>query len=110
MAKQTSFFTFTGKAGNMIGYYRDGKHYFRGMPETVRQTTATRRAAQRFGAASSKGRLIRSAFAGVNWMFVAMAAISTASTKRSSKAVSAIPGPSQASASTSTREQTASLP
>ncbi|QEH39718.1 hypothetical protein [Chitinophaga sp. XS-30] len=63
MAKQTSFFTFTGKAGNMIGYYRDGKHYFRSMPETVRQTTATRRAAQRFGAASSKGRLIRSAFA-----------------------------------------------
>ncbi|QEH39566.1 hypothetical protein [Chitinophaga sp. XS-30] len=63
MAKQTSFFTFTGKAGNMIGYYRDGKHYFRSMPETVRQTAATRRAAQRFGAASSKGRLIRSAFA-----------------------------------------------
>ncbi|QEH43261.1 hypothetical protein [Chitinophaga sp. XS-30] len=63
MAKQTSLFTFTGKAGNMIGYYRDGKHYFRSMPETVRQTTATRLAAQRFGAASSKGRLIRSAFA-----------------------------------------------
>ncbi|GEP96565.1 hypothetical protein [Chitinophaga cymbidii] len=63
MAKQTSLFTFTGKAGNMIGYYRDGKHYFRSMPETVRQTTATRSAAQRFGAASSKARLIRSAFA-----------------------------------------------
>lgn len=63
MAKQTSLFTFTGKAGNMIGYYRDDKHYFRSMPETVRQTAATRRAAQRFGAASSKGRLIRSAFA-----------------------------------------------
>ncbi|GEP95029.1 hypothetical protein [Chitinophaga cymbidii] len=63
MAKQTSLFTFSGKAGNMIGYYRDGKHYFRSMPETVRQTTATRRAAQRFGAASSKGRLIRRAFA-----------------------------------------------
>ncbi|GEP94567.1 hypothetical protein [Chitinophaga cymbidii] len=63
MARQTSLFTFTGKAGNMIGYYRDGKHYFRSMPETVRQTAATRRAALGFGAASRKGRLIRSAFA-----------------------------------------------
>lgn len=63
MATQTSLFTFTGKAANMIGYYRDGKHYFRSMPAKVRQTTATRRAALRFGVASRKGRLIRSAFA-----------------------------------------------
>ena len=62
MATQTSLFTFTGKAGNMIGYYRDGKHYFRSMPAQVRQTSATRRAALRFGVASKKGRLIRSAF------------------------------------------------
>jgi hypothetical protein len=32
------------------------------MPQTVRQTTATRRAARRFGNASRKGRLVRSAF------------------------------------------------
>ncbi|GEP97839.1 hypothetical protein [Chitinophaga cymbidii] len=63
MAIQTSLFTFTGKAANMIGYYRDGKHYFRSMPASVRQTKATKRAALRFGAASKKGRLIRSAFA-----------------------------------------------
>ncbi|GEP94246.1 hypothetical protein [Chitinophaga cymbidii] len=63
MARQTSLFTFTGKAANMIGYYRDGKHYFRSMPATVRQTTATKRAALHFGFASRKGRLIRSAFA-----------------------------------------------
>ncbi|GEP97391.1 hypothetical protein [Chitinophaga cymbidii] len=63
MATQTSLFTFTGKAGNMIGYYREGKHYFRSMPAQVRQTFATRRAAPRFGVASKKGRLIRSAFA-----------------------------------------------
>lgn len=62
MAKQTSLITFTGKVGNLIGYRRNNQLFLRSMPETVRQTTATRRAAQRFGVASKKGRLIRSAF------------------------------------------------
>ncbi|QEH41142.1 hypothetical protein [Chitinophaga sp. XS-30] len=63
MGRQTSLLTFTGRVGNLIGYNRNGKHFMRCMPETVRQTSATRQAAQRFGAASRKGRLIRSAFA-----------------------------------------------
>lgn len=63
MAKQTSLITFTGKLGNMIGYERKGKYLLRAKPETVTQTAATRRAAQRFGLASKKGALIRRAFA-----------------------------------------------
>jgi len=63
MAKQTSLITFTGKLGNMIGYERKGQYLLRGKPDTVRQTIATRRAAQRFGLASKKGALIRRAFA-----------------------------------------------
>ncbi|PWV46554.1 hypothetical protein [Chitinophaga sp. S165] len=62
MARQTSLITFTGRLGNVIGYCRDGEHFLRSMPETVRQTTGTLRAARRFGAASRKGALIRSAF------------------------------------------------
>ncbi|WP_110052471.1 hypothetical protein [Chitinophaga sp. S165] len=62
MARQTSLITFTGKLGNMIGYRRNGKYFLRSAPETVRQTHATCRAARRFGIASRKGALIRSAF------------------------------------------------
>ncbi|HVI46334.1 MAG TPA: hypothetical protein VM802_15775 [Chitinophaga sp.] len=63
MAKQTSLLTFTGKLGNLIGYRRNSGYFLRSMPAHVRQTAATRRAAQRFGMASSKGALIRNAFA-----------------------------------------------
>lgn len=62
MAKQNSIIIFTGKLGNMIGYYRKGSYFLRSAPESVRQTAATRQAAQRFGIASRKGALIRSAF------------------------------------------------
>lgn len=62
MAKQTSIIPFTGKLGNLIGYERNGQYFLRSMPEVVRQTLATRRAAQRFGLASRKGALIRNAF------------------------------------------------
>ncbi|MCF6404399.1 hypothetical protein L3C95_15990 [Chitinophaga filiformis] len=62
MAKQTSLFPFTRKLGNVIGYERNGQYYLRSMPEFVRQNAATRRAAQRFGIASSKGALIRHTF------------------------------------------------
>jgi hypothetical protein len=62
MARQISLITFTGKLRNMIGYYRNGKYFLRSTPETVRQTTASRRAARRFGIASKKGALIRRAF------------------------------------------------
>ncbi|HVI49046.1 MAG TPA: hypothetical protein VM802_29540 [Chitinophaga sp.] len=64
MAKQTSFFTFTGKLGNLIGYRRSNEYFLRSMPANVRQTAATRRAAQRFGLASRKGALIRNTFSG----------------------------------------------
>ncbi|PWV49067.1 hypothetical protein [Chitinophaga sp. S165] len=62
MARQNSLITFTGKLGNLIGYQRNGKYFLRSMPEIVRQTTATRHAARRFGLASRKGGLIRNAF------------------------------------------------
>jgi hypothetical protein len=62
MAKQISLIPFTGKLGHLIGYERNGKYFLRSMPEIVRQTTATRRAAQRFGMASRKAALVRNAF------------------------------------------------
>ncbi len=61
MAKITSAVTFTGKVGDLIGYKRNGKYFLRSAPEKVRQSKATKRAAKRFGAASRKGALIRSA-------------------------------------------------
>lgn len=61
MATLNSMLTFTGRLGNIIAYRRGGKYCLRTCPETVRQTKATRRAAKRFGAASRKGALIRSA-------------------------------------------------
>lgn len=63
MAILDSMMPFTGRLGNVISYKRNGKHCLRTMPETVRQTANTRRAAQWFGAASRKGALIRRAFA-----------------------------------------------
>ena len=42
MATQTSLLTFTGRPGNIIGYCRNGRYFLRSMPQTVRQTTATR--------------------------------------------------------------------
>ena len=62
MATLNSILTFTGRLGNIIAYRRGGKHFLRTCPETVRQTSATRRAAKYFGAASRKGALIRGAF------------------------------------------------
>ncbi|HVI45828.1 MAG TPA: hypothetical protein VM802_13220 [Chitinophaga sp.] len=64
MAKQISIITFTGRLGNLIGYRRNGQHCLRSMPAIVRQTAATRKAAQRFGMASKRGALIRHAFYG----------------------------------------------
>lgn len=61
MARQNSLITFTGKLGDLIGYYRNGRYFLRRMPELVRQTTATHKSALRFGIASRKGALIRSA-------------------------------------------------
>jgi len=54
--------TFIGQLGNVIGYCRNGKYFLRAAPQQVRQTKATRRAAYRFGIASSKAALIRHAF------------------------------------------------
>ncbi|MGO4292223.1 hypothetical protein [Chitinophaga sp. RAB17] len=62
MAKQMSILPFTGKLGPLIGYKRNGEYFLRSMPESVRQTTATRRASRRFGVASRKGAFIRKAF------------------------------------------------
>ena len=62
MALQTGVFKFTGRLQNVIGYRRNGKYFFRSMPDKVRQTAATKRAARLFGIASRKGKLIRTAF------------------------------------------------
>lgn len=61
MAIQTGIFPFSGKLGQTIGYRRNGIYYLRSMPDTVRQTTGTRKAAREFGLASRKGKLIRRA-------------------------------------------------
>ena len=61
MAKQVGILKFTGRVDNVIGYRRNGVYCVRTMPETVRQTAATRRAARSFGVASRKGKLIRRA-------------------------------------------------
>ncbi len=63
MAILNSVITFSGKVGNLIAYKRNGKHCLRSMPETVRQTANTRKAAKWFGAASRKGAFIRHAVA-----------------------------------------------
>ncbi|ASZ14210.1 hypothetical protein KTO58_02930 [Chitinophaga pendula] len=59
MAKQRGPITFSGNLYDVIGYRRNGKFFARSRPTAVRQTRATRKAAQSFGAASRKGRLIR---------------------------------------------------
>lgn len=61
MAKQVGINKFTGRIDNVIGYRRKGVYCVRTMPETVRQTAATQRAARSFGMASRKGKLIRRA-------------------------------------------------
>ncbi|KAA2245425.1 hypothetical protein F0L74_05545 [Chitinophaga agrisoli] len=63
MATQTGAFKFIGRLDGVIGYRRNGKHCLRTMPATVRQTTATKQAAHRFGIASRQGKLIRRALA-----------------------------------------------
>ncbi|QEC41554.1 hypothetical protein [Pseudobacter ginsenosidimutans] len=63
MAIQTGQIRFTGRIGDLIGYYRNGVHCLRSRPAKVHQTKATRQAAQQFGIASRKGKLIRQAFA-----------------------------------------------
>ena len=63
MAIQTGQIRFTGRVGDLISYYRNGMHCLRSRPATVHQTKATRQAAQQFGIASRKGKLIRQAFA-----------------------------------------------
>ena len=62
MALQVGIHKFTGRLDNVIGYRRNGRYFFRSMPDKVRQTAATKRAARSFGIASRKGKLIRSAF------------------------------------------------
>ncbi|HEY1165683.1 MAG TPA: hypothetical protein VGE90_10965 [Chitinophaga sp.] len=62
MALQVGIHKFTGRLDNVIGYRRNGKYFFRSMPDKVRQTAATKRAARSFGIASRKGKLIRRAF------------------------------------------------
>lgn len=59
MATQASIFKFTGRLGKVIGYQHGEKTCSRSMPEQVRQTSATRRAALRFGRASKTGAGIR---------------------------------------------------
>ncbi|SFD85564.1 hypothetical protein SAMN05518672_103534 [Chitinophaga sp. CF118] len=59
MARQESLLKFTGKLGNVIGYRNKKEYLLRSASATVRQTSATKRAAKDFGIASKAGRLIR---------------------------------------------------
>jgi hypothetical protein len=66
MAKQNSIIALSGRLGNKVYYYRKDKksrkqYLIRCAPETVKQTTATKRAAIDFGIASKSSRLIRNA-------------------------------------------------
>jgi hypothetical protein len=66
MAKQVGIFRLSGRLGNQVYYYRKDKknrkqYLIRRAPETVKQTTATQRAAIDFGIASKSSRLIRNA-------------------------------------------------
>lgn len=61
MGKQTGIIKFTGKLGPLIGYYSRGEYLVRSAPERVRQSPATRLAAQHFGRASSLARAMRAA-------------------------------------------------
>jgi hypothetical protein len=49
----------TGKIGEYVGYYRNGKQYFRTMPKQVRRSKATQLSAIDFGTASKAGKLVR---------------------------------------------------
>ncbi|SFO50340.1 hypothetical protein SAMN05428949_5460 [Chitinophaga sp. YR627] len=62
MARQKSIILLTGKLGDKIGYQRNGKYFFRSTPQTVRQSSATRRASKRFGIYSTQAKSIRHAF------------------------------------------------
>lgn len=59
MSKNTGLLRMTGKIGEYVGYYRDGKQYFRSMPEQVRRSKATQLSAKDFGTASKASKLIR---------------------------------------------------
>ncbi|SIN67173.1 hypothetical protein [Chitinophaga niabensis] len=59
MSKNTGLLRMTGKIGEYVGYYRNGKQYFRTMPKQVRRSKATQLSAIDFGTASKAGKLIR---------------------------------------------------
>jgi len=59
MSKNTGLLRMTGKIGEYVGYYRNGKQYFRTMPKHVRRSKATQLSAIDFGTASKAGKLIR---------------------------------------------------
>jgi hypothetical protein len=66
MAKQNSIIRLSGRLGNQVYYYRKDKknrkqYLVRRAPDTVKQSTATKRAATDFGIASKSSALIRNA-------------------------------------------------
>lgn len=61
MATQTGAFPFIGTYNGVVGYRVGNKHFFRSIPDEVKQTSATKRASEDFGKASTCGKLIRKA-------------------------------------------------
>lgn len=61
MARQMGPFYFTGTYNGMVGYKVGNEYFFRSIPDHVTQTTATKKAAEDFAAASSCGKMIRQA-------------------------------------------------
>jgi hypothetical protein len=61
MARQMGPFFFVGAYNGMVGYKVGDKYFFRSIPDHVTQTTATKKAAEDFSAASSCSKLVRQA-------------------------------------------------
>jgi hypothetical protein len=61
MPEQQGPFYFIGKRGNIVGYVRDGKYYYRSWPLHVDISTGTKLENADIGRAAKAGRLIRNA-------------------------------------------------
>lgn len=61
MPEQQGPVYFSGKLGNIVGYSRNGKHYYRSLPQHVEISNAAKLSSTDFGTASKAGKLIRTA-------------------------------------------------
>lgn len=62
MAEQEHFFTYSGKAGNKVGYRRGKKYFERQKPASYQPPEESLKSANEFGLASKSSALLRNAF------------------------------------------------